>query len=612
MFSSFMGGGDEETWKVGETNHLFDYDPTLLITEPEQEIYVNKTLDGRSNATPPLYTIDELFEGYPVDLNEDKFPEGVEIQPATYKSSDEDIAKWDEETNLITGVNEGKAKITVKVKVIVVKDDPSTEDKNEEKSYTMKRKFKLIVKTRDLDPAGYYDGDYVLTTDPQYLLEGTRLILVGTRVKEGKDPTDYAMVENNAMMGGGKNGSKIDDDKFTDNKTKIPCENAPKGTLEVVLEKDEENPNFWNLNVGKDENDTPLYLYATAKKSDEESNDMMEMFMSSTGLKMGTKDDYEKDANDKDYIVSLKASISFTEGKDIATIKFDGIGDTKNNTIMLSSSFDMEEMMGMFGGMGGNKEEEEDPAEPTGDEPTEEKSTFDMGSFDMFMTSFNTKKSGDDQPTVDENGETKAPKCFMPRIYRFVPDKKFSIKVGESGWSSIVTYNDVTIPEDLEAYVVTKVNDAGTEKTAILKEAEGLKGGHPYLLHTENPGDFTLILSDAVAEPEKNLLQVSDSKTDNGVYVLAKPEGEEAAFYVWDGGLLGSGRVYLPAESGTSLARILIDFYVEPAGIATGITDVKQSSDMKAYDLQGRRVSVTKGQVTKGLYIVNGKKVVVK
>ena len=159
---------------------------------------------------------------------------------------------------------------------------------------------------------------------------------------------------------------------------------------------------------------------------------------------------------------------------------------------------------------------------------------------------------------------------------------------------------------------MTKVKNAGTEKTAILKEAEGLKGGHPYLLHTENPGNFTLTLSDAVAEPEENLLQVSDSKTDNGVYVLAKPEGEEAAFYVWEGGLLGSGRVYLPAESGASLARILIDFYVEPAGIATGITDVKQSSDMKAYDLQGRRVSVTKGQVKKGLYIVNGKKIVVK
>ena len=289
MFSSMMGGGDEETWKVDEMNYLAVYDPTLLITEPEQEIYVNKTLDGRSNATPPLYTIDELFEGYPVDLNEDKFPEGVEIQPATYKSSDEDIAKWDEDKKELVGVNEGKAKITVKVKVIVVKDDPSTEDKNEEKSYTMKRKFKLIVKTRDLDPAGYYDGEWVLTTNTDDLKEGTRLVLVGTRVKEDKETaektyTDYMMVENNAMMGGGKNGSKIEFDAADSNKKTIPSSTViKKKGLEVVLEKDGD---LWKLNVGKDENDTPLYLYATAKKSDEESNDMMEMFMSSsTGLK---------------------------------------------------------------------------------------------------------------------------------------------------------------------------------------------------------------------------------------------------------------------------------------------------------------------------------------
>ena len=115
----------------------------------------------------------------------------------------------------------------------------------------------------------------------------------------------------------------------------------------------------------------------------------------------------------------------------------------------------------------------------------------------------------------------------------------------------------------------------------------------------------------AVDAPEKNLLEVSDAETGDGVFVLAKKNGV-VAFYEWTGGLLGSGRVYLPAESGASLARILIEFFEEPAGIATGITDVKQSSDMKAYDLQGRRVSVTKGQVTKGLYIVNGKKVVVK
>ena len=107
---------------------------------------------------------------------------------------------------------------------------------------------------------------------------------------------------------------------------------------------------------------------------------------------------------------------------------------------------------------------------------------------------------------------------------------------------------------------------------------------------------------------------MSDSDTsgeegNSSVYVLADVDG--VGFYVWTGGRLGSGRVYLPAPE-ESNARILINFFEEPAGITTGVTDVKQSSDMKAYDLQGRRVVMPKGQVQKGLYIVNGKKVVIK
>ena len=614
MFSGMMGGGSGDTkmsGKVDEMNYLAVYDPTLLIKDDKDgvvdnniEIYVNKTLDGQS-----VYEIDNIFDYFDDEV---KIPTTAKIEKATFKSSDEDIAKCEESedktTTIITGVNEGKAKITVKVKVVLQEADDQADPKVEEKSYTMKRKFKLIVKTRDVEPAGKYAGDYVLTTSTDYLTEGARLILVGTRVKEDKESTektytDYVMVENNAMMGGGKNGSKYEFEEGDNTKELIPCEKAPKGTLEVVLEPAGDDGS-WYLNVGKDENGDNLYLYASDTSEDKEEeqgdeqgdnkfdiNKIMEMISPSSGLKTGTMAAATAD--------SCKATISITEN--IATISFPKT-QGKNNTIMLSSSFDMEEMMGMFGGMGGNNNEEQDPDDPNQEDPNEEESTFDMGSFDMFMAAFNTKKEGE----ADDK------KAFMPRIYRFVPDESFGIKVGESGWSSIVTYNDVTIPENLEAYVVTKVREAGTDKTAILAPAEGLKGGHPYLLHTENPGSFTLTLSNAVDAPVKNLLQVSDSKTGDGVFVLAKPEGQEAAFYVWDGGLLGSGRVYLPAESGTSLARILIDFYDEPVGIATGITDVKQSSDMKAYDLQGRRVVAPKGQVQKGLYIVNGRKVVIK
>ena len=634
MFSSFMGGGDEETWKVGETNHLFDYDPTLLITKPEQEIYVNKTLDGRSNATPPLYTIDELFEGYPVDLNENKFPEGVEIQPATYKSSDEDIAKWDEETNLITGVNEGKAKITVKVKVILVKDNPDTND-NEEKSYTMKRKFKLIVKTRDLDPAGYYAGEWVLTKSTDELYDGARLVLAGTRVKEDKETaektyTDYMMVENNAMMGGGKNGSKIvfDDSK----KEKIPSSTViDKKGLQVVLEKADENGNSWYLNVGQDENGEKLYLYASEKKKEESQNDdenqntggfnmeeMMEMFNPSSGLKVGTK---AGTANKEDASVdSLKATITI-DANSIATIKFPTAEN--NNTIMLTSSFDMESMMEMFGGMGGNNEEEENPDEPTGDDPNKEESTFDMGSFDMFMASFNTKKLGDENPTVDEEtGEEKAPKCFMPRIYRFVPDPSYNITIGSTEWKTIVSYKDVSVPDNVEAYIVTKVTPEKTQSVASLKPVKELKGGEPYLLHSTS-GNYTLTLltpndPDELEAPKGNLLKKSDRQTSgkdatSTVYVLAD-KSLGVGFYKWIGGELGAGRVYLTGKAhenpNTTNAHEFVGFFVDETGEATAIESI---DDFKAnvgpfYDLQGRRVD----NPTKGIYIVNGKKVIVK
>ena len=632
MFSGMMGGnGSDEpkkSGKVDEMNYLAVYDPTLLITQPEpKEIYVNKTLDGKIDAKTPLYTIDELFDIF----HENKFPEGVEIQPATYKSSDEDIAKWDDQTNLITGVNEGKAKITVKVKVIVVHDNPNTDD-NEEKSYTMKRKFKLIVKTRDLDPAGYYDGEWKLTTSTDDLKEGTRLVLVGTRVKEDKETsdktyTDYMMVENNAMMGGGKNGSKIEFDAADTDKETIKSETViKKKGLEVVLEQAEDGTS-WYLNVGTDENDTPLYLYASVKKESSNNqnqqsggtggtgstggtggtggfnmDEMMEMFNPSSGLKVGTK---AETASDVAGVDSLKATITIADN--IATIKFPAVPDDKNNTIMLSSSFDMEEMMGMFGGNnsgGGN---------------SSSSSSFDMGSFDMFMASFNTKKPGDEQAKEDEEThETKAPKCFMPRIYRFVPNTSYNITIGSTEWKTIVSYKDVSVPDNVEAYIVTKVTPEETKSVASLKPVKELKGGEPYLLHyTSKADNYTMTLltpndPDELEAPKGNLLKKSDRKTSgtkdgSTVYVLAYRESFKVGFYRWTGDDLGAGRVYLPVGATVAGAHEYCGF------IEDGTTAILSIDDFKAnvgpfYDMQGRRVD----NPSKGIYIVNGKKVIVK
>ena len=612
MFSGMMGGGDDQpkmSAKVDEMNYLAIYDPTLLVDE-DKDIYVNKTLDG-SVSNPldgnGLYTIDNEFniDAYNTEVKITQ-GDGTGAQAPTYKSSDEEIAKWDEDTKKIIGVNEGTAKITVKVKVIVTPDDPNTTDTNEEKSYTMKRKFKLTVKTRDLDPVGYYDGDYVLTTDANDLYDGLRLILVGTRVKDDTN-TDYVMGENNSMMGGGKSGSKIE---IADpDKEKIPCEDVPKGTLEVVLEQAEGG---WYLKVGQDENGDDLYLYASEKKKEEGEGEgngeggfnfdgIMEMFNPSSGLKVATMEAATAD--------SCKATISF-DGN-IATIKFPKVTDEKNNTIMLSSAFDMDSMMEMFGGQGEGEGQGEGQGSST--------PSFDMGSFDMFMASFNTKKPGDE---VAEEGKT--PKNFMPRIYRFVSDETINISIGATEWRTIVTYKDVQVPENVEAYIVTKVTPDGNRYKANLKEVKEkqLKGGEPYMLHYTSQQDsyeMTVLTPsgpDVLEAPQTNLLEVSTRKTigdDNNtsVYVLAN-KSNGIGFYRWVGGELGAGRVYLPIDDssgnggGSAKAFDFCNFLIE-----TAIDNIeKPESDLKQYyNLNGQRVTKPS---QKGVYIVNGKTVVVK
>ena len=75
-----------------------------------------------------------------------------------------------------------------------------------------------------------------------------------------------------------------------------------------------------------------------------------------------------------------------------------------------------------------------------------------------------------------------------------------------------------------------------------------------------------------------------------------------------DAGVLSAGKCWIQLEKSPNNVRAL-NFVFEDE--ATGISTVKTAADTKdavIYDLQGRRIA----QPTKGLFIVNGKKVVMK
>ena len=112
------------------------------------------------------------------------------------------------------------------------------------------------------------------------------------------------------------------------------------------------------------------------------------------------------------------------------------------------------------------------------------------------------------------------------------------------------------------------------------------------------------VIASATAIEGTNDLNVSDGTTTlTNAYVLAnKTQG--VGFYPWGGTTLSAGKVYLQGK-GSYAAREFLGL-----GDATTIENVAkiQTVDAQYFNLAGQRVA----QPTRGLYIVNGKKVIIK
>ena len=94
---------------------------------------------------------------------------------------------------------------------------------------------------------------------------------------------------------------------------------------------------------------------------------------------------------------------------------------------------------------------------------------------------------------------------------------------------------------------------------------------------------------------------------DKTNYILSK-ESSGIGFYLaadGDGAYLAGNRAYLSTRATTTAAPFL-SFEEETTGI--GLTPSLSQGEGVCYDLSGRRVA----QPTKGLYIINGKKVIIK
>lgn len=164
---------------------------------------------------------------------------------------------------------------------------------------------------------------------------------------------------------------------------------------------------------------------------------------------------------------------------------------------------------------------------------------------------------------------------------------------------------DFTNVDNLEAYIAKEEGDKITlQQVNIVPENTGV-----LLRAKDNATDFVVPYATATPDDVTNNIFHRGTgaavETGSGPYNwILSTKGGVAGFYHANGNTVATNRAYL--QTSTANARIDLTF-----GEETAISNVKSQTpeeDGEVYDLQGRRVV----HPTRGLYLVNGEKAIIK
>lgn len=158
---------------------------------------------------------------------------------------------------------------------------------------------------------------------------------------------------------------------------------------------------------------------------------------------------------------------------------------------------------------------------------------------------------------------------------------------------------------ELKAYVAT----TATASAVTMEPVTTVPANTPLVLKKGSAASYDVPVIASADAPATNNLRASDGVSSiggDGIYDYILSNGK---FYHASAGVLPAGKCYLHLDAAPSGARELsLSFEDEEVTGIRSIDNGKMTIDNAVYDLSGRRVA----QPTKGLYIVNGKKVIIK
>lgn len=188
----------------------------------------------------------------------------------------------------------------------------------------------------------------------------------------------------------------------------------------------------------------------------------------------------------------------------------------------------------------------------------------------------------------------------------------FHLTIGESGYTTFYFGYPYKMPTGLTGNTVN-VSGMNVMLTPSYSSGSSVPANTPLLISgTQGNHDATILSGTIAPVSATNLLkgtlteQAITAPSGGKVYVFAKDDTDGLGFY-WQNGTDGTtltnaaGKCYLEVSGGSGVQGFRLD------GTLTAIeAAATEKADEQIYDLSGRRVS----NAGRGLYIVNGKKVI--
>ena len=215
-----------------------------------------------------------------------------------------------------------------------------------------------------------------------------------------------------------------------------------------------------------------------------------------------------------------------------------------------------------------------------------------------------TWKGAQQSVTLSYTAESGSSNVKTITVYYSTPT--INVTMEGAGYMTYCNQNAALSFGDLEAFVVSAVGESSVTLTQITKAPANT----PVVLKG-SAGNHTLTVEESAEAVGTNKLYRSNGTAKNtdsrDVYALAN-KGNGVGFYkIQDDLMVPEGKCYLSVSKPTSepTAREFLSLGDEATGIKTAESVTERGV---VYDLQGRRVA----QPARGLYIENGKKVIIK